>query len=88
MFLENGTAYIVMEYLEGETLEARLERIGGLSHDEVQGMAEMLCEALAEVHDGNWLYRDIKPSNIVLTADQRIVLIDFESARKFHLHRT
>ena len=88
MFLENGTAYIVMEYLEGETLEARLERAGSLPPDEVQGLAEALCEALAEVHDGNWLHRDIKPSNIVLAADQRVVLIDFGSAREFHLHRT
>ena len=52
------------------------------------GDAEALCEALAEVHDGNWLHRDIKPSNVVLAADQRIVLIDFGSAREFHLHRT
>ena len=88
MFLENDTAYIVMEYLEGETLEARLERIGSLPPDEVQGLAEALCEALSEVHDGNWLHRDIKPSNIVLAADQRVVLIDFGSAREFHLHRT
>ena len=88
MFLENDTAYIVMEYLEGETLEARLERVGNLPPDEVQGLAEALCEALAEVHDGNWLHRDIKPSNIVLAGDQRVVLIDFGSAREFHLHRT
>ena len=88
MFLENDTAYIVMEYLEGETLEARLERVGSLSPDEVQGLAEALCEALAEVHDGNWLHRDIKPANVVLAGDQRVVLIDFGSAREFHLHRT
>ena len=88
MFLENDTAYIVMEYLEGETLEARLERAGNLPPDEVQELAKALCEALAEVHDGNWLHRDIKPSNIVLAADQRVVLIDFGSAREFHLHRT
>ena len=88
MFLENGTTYIVMEYLEGETLDARLERTGSLSSDEIQGLAATLCEALAEVHDNNWLHRDIKPSNIVLAADQRTVLIDFGSAREFHLHRT
>ncbi len=88
MFLENDTAYIVMEYLEGETLEARLERVGSLPPDEVQELAKALCEALAEVHDGNWLHRDIKPSNVVLAADQRVVLIDFGSAREFHLHRT
>ena len=88
MFLENDTAYIVMEYLEGETLEARLERVGSLLPDEVQWLAEALCGALAEVHDGNWLHRDIKPANIVLAGDQRVVLIDFGSAREFHLHRT
>ncbi len=88
MFLENGTAYIVMEYLEGETLEARLQRAGRLSPDEVQWLARALGEALAEVHAGGWLHRDVKPANIVLTADRRAVLIDFGSARAFHTHRT
>ena len=59
-----------------------------MSPNEVQGLAEALCEALAEGHDGNWLHRDIKPSNIVLAVDQRIVLIDFGSAREFHMNRT
>ena len=88
MFLENGTAYIVMEYLEGQTLEARLEQTGRLPLDEVRWIAQELCVALAEVHARQWLHRDIKPANIMLTPEGRAVLIDFGSARAFQADRT
>ena len=88
MFLENGTAYIVMEYLEGQTLEAWLEQTGRLPLDEVRRIAQELCDALAEVHARQWLHRDIKPANIILTPEGRAVLIDFGSARAFQEDRT
>ena len=82
-FQENGTAYIVMEYLKGRTLEARIRQEGRISADEVQRLAQALSQALEVVHAQRLLHRDIKPANIVLTPEGRIVLIDFGSARAF-----
>ena len=87
-FLENNTAYIVMEYLDGQTLGARLERGGRLSLDEVRRIARGVCEALTEVHARQLLHRDIKPDNIMLTPEGRTVLIDFGSARTFQSGQT
>ncbi len=88
MFLENDTAYIVMEYLEGKTLEAHIQEQGALPWKIVQQLAVNLCEALEEVHSHQMLHRDIKPANIMLTQDGRTVLIDFGSARAFRTGRT
>ena len=82
-FQENGTAYIVMEYLEGRTLEARIRQADRIPADEVQRLAQALGQALEAVHAQRLLHRDIKPANIVLTPEGRIVLIDFGSARAF-----
>ena len=87
-FRENNTAYIVMEYLDGQTLGARLERGGRMSLDEVRQIARGVCEALTEVHALQLLHRDIKPDNIMLTPTGRIVLIDFGSARTFQSGQT
>ena len=87
-FLENNTAYIVMEYLDGQTLGARLERVGRLSLDEVRRTARAVCEALTEMHARQLLHRDIKPDNIMLTPEGRTVLIDFGSARTFRAGQT
>ena len=88
MFRENDTAYIVMEYLEGQTLEDWIQREGRVRPDMVLPIAQALCEALTEVHAGRLLHRDVKPANIVLTNDGRTVLIDFGSARAFQANRT
>ena len=87
-FQENGTAYIVMEYLEGRTLEARIQQEGRISADEVQRLAQALGQALEAVHAQHLLHRDIKPANIMLTTEGRIVLIDFGSARAFQRNLT
>ncbi len=88
MFRENNTAYIVMEYLEGQTPEACIQERGAFPWGEVRDLALNLCEALEEVHSHQLLHRDIKPANIMLTEDLRTVLIDFGSARAFQTGRT
>ena len=85
----NGTAYIVMEYVEGESLKAILDRRGRLSPEEWRPWMEALLEGLAHIHSHDYLHRDIKPANIVVRAeDGEPVLIDFGSARAQHRDRT
>lgn len=83
VFEENNTAYMVMEFVEGVTLKDLVERKGKLSFDEVIGLANQLLNAVGKVHQKGILHRDIKPDNLLLTDDNRLVLIDFGSARKF-----
>jgi len=82
-FEENGTAYLVMERLHGETLGQRLEREGRISPDTGVKIALELGEALSVVHGAGLLHRDLKPENIFLEDSKRTVLIDFGSARTF-----
>ena len=81
VFEENGTAYLVMELLEGETLGSRIERGGQMAELEVKKMLEPLLGALEEIHRKGLLHRDIKPDNLMLT-DHGPVLIDFGTAQK------
>ena len=87
-FLENNTAYIVMEYLEGESLQERIDAVGALPRDDVHRIAMAVCDALTEVHRHDLLHRDIKPANIMLTRDGRVVLVDFGAARVFDQGQT
>ena len=82
-FEANGTAYMVMEYEEGETLAGQ---IGDLeqAYDEAgaRALLEPLLDGLQVVHRAGFLHRDIKPGNIVLRAGDQPVLIDFGAARQ------
>lgn len=88
VFQENGTAYLVMEFLEGQTLAGRIEKAGRLAPDEVMTLAMGIGQALEVVHAAGLLHRDIKPDNLFLTKDGRIVLIDFGSARGYARGKT
>ena len=88
-FLEaNGTAYIVMELLRGETLEARLSARGPLSPAEVNAILRPLLDGLEHVHTAGFLHRDIKPANILLKANGAPTLIDFGASRAAIAGRT
>ncbi len=88
-FLEaNGTAYIVMELLSGETLEDKLKRQGTLTPDEVDRILWPLLDGLEQVHAAGFLHRDIKPANILLNAQGDPTLIDFGAAREAMVGRT
>ena len=82
-FEAHSTAYIVMDYVEGEDLSAYLTRKGTLSEDELRAILYPILDGLEEVHRADFLHRDIKPGNIVLRdADGSPVLLDFGSARQ------
>ena len=82
-FEAHGTAYIAMDYVEGEDLSAYLARKGTLQEAELKGILYPLLDALEVVHGADFLHRDIKPGNIVLRdVDGSPVLLDFGAARQ------
>ncbi|MGF1527712.1 MAG: serine/threonine protein kinase, partial [Candidatus Competibacterales bacterium] len=81
-FRAQGTAYIVMDYEEGEPLSQLLIDEGTLSEENVRGFLEDIVPALQAVHGAGFLHRDIKPDNLyVRERDGAVVLIDFGAAR-------
>ena len=82
-FRAHGTAYIVMDYEEGQPLSAVLGEGETLDEAEVRGLLEDVLPALRTVHEQGFLHRDIKPSNLYIRAhDHRVILIDFGAARE------
>ena len=84
VFTEGGEVWLVMEYIEGETLRARLAR--PISHDEFRRIATESAAALGAAHDKGILHRDIKPENIMLAAagthPGQVKLLDFGLAQQ------
>lgn len=87
-YLADGTAYLVMELLHGESLAARLQAKRRLSSRDLLPIAMQVCDALAAVHAAGVVHRDLKPSNIYLAVDrndpagpERVKLLDFGIAR-------
>ena len=81
-FEANGTAYLIMNFVDGESLYDLLKPDKTLSGDELGEMIGPLLDGLAAVHAGRFLHRDIKPGNIVIQRDGAPVLIDFGAARE------
>jgi eukaryotic-like serine/threonine-protein kinase len=84
--LADGTSYLVMERLHGESLATRLRRLGALSPEELIPIALQLCDALGAVHAAGIVHRDVKPSNIFLAqesgrAQPHVKVLDFGIAR-------
>lgn len=82
-FYENNTAYYIMEYLDGITLEKYVEKYGALDSEQAAYIAEKLTMALIVLHSGKVLHRDISPDNVMLCKDGKVKLIDFGAARQF-----
>ena len=80
-FKAHGTAYIVMEYVEGQTLSTICKAEGTLDEPRLTAILNPLLAALSEMHAVEFLHRDIKPGNILLRNDGAPVMIDFGSAR-------
>src|SRR5208282_515983 len=81
---ENGEIFLVMEYVEGETLRERLRR--PLTLKEFLHVAVQCADALVAAHAHRIVHCDIKPENIMLTATQQVKILDFGVAK--HLPRS
>src|SRR5262249_43503514 len=77
---ENGRSFIVMQYVEGETLNARIKR-HALNLSESLSIATQVADGLAEAHANGIIDRDIKPSNIMMTLRCRAKVMDFGLAK-------
>lgn len=81
-FEANGTAYIVNEYIEGNTLEAVFaQRQTPFNEEQLKAIIFPLLDGLETVHEVGYLHRDIKPANIMIRDDGNPVLLDFGAAR-------
>lgn len=81
LFEISGTAYYVMEYLEGQTLKDHIKQHGALPFEKAYALIEQLLDAVDFLHSRNCFHRDIKPANIYLSAEGSPILLDFGSAR-------
>ncbi len=83
--VENEIAYLVMEWLDGHTLEAELKEDGTMSLDRVAMLLDQICEGLAHAHARGIIHRDLKPGNIMVVPDYRneevVRILDFGIAK-------
>ena len=84
IFEENGTAYYVMEYVEGESLSDKVKRSGAMDEAEAFGYIHQIAEALGYIHSEQIMHLDVKPANVMVRSkDNRAILIDFGLSKHY-----
>src|ERR687894_491976 len=83
---DDGTPYIVFEYIEGETLKDRIRRLGRLPVLEAVAYAVEIGRALYAAHAQRLVHRDVKPQNVLIDAEGRAKVTDFGIARSLEAH--
>lgn len=82
VFESNNTAYIVMEYIHGQSLKGAIKSHWHPGEAELKDLMFALMDGLSQVHERGFIHRDIKPDNILLRQNRNPVLVDFGSARQ------
>ena len=83
VFEENGTAYYVMDYIEGKSLEEIIKDKVNLSEEETLVYVRQVADTLRYIHSKNILHLDIKPGNIMIDAEGNAILIDFGASKQY-----
>ena len=81
VFIQNETAYIVMDFIEGETLLKKLQREGPMDYGTCISLMTPIMQALSEVHKHGIIHRDISPDNIMVQSDGKLILLDLGAAK-------
>ena len=88
LFEENGTAYYVMDYVDGENLAESLKRTGKpMTEQEVRDILPQILDALKAVHDAGMWHLDLKPANIMLDKSGQVKLIDFGASKQMDVQK-
>ena len=88
LFEENGTAYYVMDYVDGENLAERLKRTGKpMSEQEVRDILPQILDALKSIHDAGIWHLDLKPANIMIDKNGCVKLIDFGASKQLNAQK-
>lgn len=83
LFEENGTAYYVMDYVDGENLSARLKRTNApLAESDVRNYLNQILDGLEAIHNEGMFHLDIKPANIMVDSHDVVKLIDFGASKQ------
>ena len=85
IFEENGTAYYVMNYIDGKSLGEMVKERGVLPEAEAVGYIRQVADALKYVHSLNRLHLDIKPGNVMVDARRQAILIDFGASKHYDM---
>jgi len=88
LFQENNTAYMVMDFEEGQSLRDHVKDPANRSEEQLKILIKPIAQGLSEVHRQGFIHRDIKPSNLMVREDGSPVLLDFGSARLASRHAT
>ena len=87
LFQENDTAYIVMDFVEGETLKARLNQSGPMSWDQAKEIFHPAIRAMEQVHKAGLIHRDLSPDNLMLTKDGQVFILDLGAAKDLNVNQ-
>ena len=86
VFQENSTAYIVMDFVEGETLKARLKRTGPMPWEQARKIFIPAIQAMEKVHQAGIIHRDLSPDNLMLTPDGNVLILDLGAAKDLNIN--
>ena len=85
LFRENETAYIVMDFVEGETLKARLQKTGPMPWSKAKDIFLPAIRAMEQVHENGLIHRDLSPDNLMLTPRGKVEILDLGAAKDLNI---